>query len=84
LFFKTELAEVNDIDDPNAYSIEQAKQKSEYDKMMANAESKKQDMRLKVHQLRKSFKDLLGKNDQLVPRLKLNKEVKKNRFVDKS
>ncbi len=72
---KADNVEVTDIDDPNAYSIEQAKQKAEYDKMMANAESKKQDMRQKISQLRKSFKELLNKNDQLVPRLKLNKEV---------
>ena len=42
---------------------------------MANAEAKKQDMRHKILQLRKSFKELINKNEQLVPRLKLNKEV---------
>lgn len=62
-----------DIDDPQAYSIEQAKLKSEHDKMVAIAESKKQDMRQKINQLRKTFKDLTVKNDQLVPRLKLSK-----------
>ena len=44
--------------------------------MIANAESKKQDMRQKIHHLRKSFKDLFNKNEQLVPRMKLNKEVR--------
>lgn len=44
--------------------------------MVAIAESKKQEMRLKINQLRKMFKDLATKNDQLVPRLKLNKDVR--------
>lgn len=73
MLIKVPSAEVSDIDDPQAYSIEQAKQKSENDKMIAVAESKKQDMRQKINQLRKNFKDLLVKNDQLVPRLKLGK-----------
>lgn len=59
-----------------AYSIEEAKQKSESDKILAIAEKKKTHMRQKVTDLRKSFKSLIGKNDSLVPRLKLNKEVK--------
>lgn len=75
LFFQTDLTETQDTDDPNAYSIEQAKQKAEYDKMMATAEGKKQDMREKIYQLRKSFKELVSKNDQLVPRLRLEKHV---------
>ena len=67
--------EVNDIDDSSAYSIEQAKLKSETDKMLAIAESKKQEMRGKITQLRKSFKDLLLKNDLVLPRLRLKKKV---------
>lgn len=64
-----------DIDDPNAYSIEQAKQKSENDKMVSIAENKKQEMRQKINDLRKMFKELMTKNDQLVPRLRLDKNV---------
>lgn len=72
---KIQVNEANDIDDSQAYSIEQAKQKSEKDKMIATAESKKQEMRLKINQLRKTFKDLTVKNDQLVPRLRLDRNV---------
>jgi hypothetical protein len=43
--------------------------------MIATAESKKQEMRLKINQLRKTFKDLTVKNDQLVPRLRLDRNV---------
>jgi len=53
------------------YSIEEAKQKSENDKVVAIAEAKKAQMRIKINDLRKSFKDLTVKNDNLVSRLKL-------------
>ena len=72
----TPVAETVDIDDPNAYSIEEAKLKSETDKMIAVAEAKKLEMRQKIQQLRKTFKDLIVKNDQLVPRLKIDKNVR--------
>lgn len=58
-----------------AFSIEQAKLKSENDKTLANAEAKKQEMRDRINELRRAFKDLLVKNDQLVPRLRLGKNV---------
>ena len=54
---KNQVKEAVDIDDPTAYSIEQAKQKSEYDKMIAIVESKKADMRHKINGLRELFKD---------------------------
>ena len=66
------------MDDANSYSLEQAKQKSENDKMIAIAESKKQEMRQKITELRKKFKELLVKNEQLVPRIKLGKDVINN------
>lgn len=66
---------VADIDDTTAYSLEQAKQKSENDKMIAIAEAKKQDMRQKISELRKMFKDLTVRNEQLVPRCRLSKNV---------
>jgi len=43
--------------------------------MIAVAEAKKQEMRQKISELRKMFRELLVKNDQLVPRLKLSKNV---------
>ncbi len=43
--------------------------------MVAIAEAKKQEMRQKVNELRKNFKELLNKNEQLVPRIKLEKNV---------
>ena len=58
-----------------AYSIEQAKLKSESDKTIANAEAKKQDLRDKIGDLRRAVKELVDKNDQLVPRLRLEKNV---------
>ena len=70
------MKEIADIDDQAAYSIEEAKQKSENDKVIAIAETKKQEMRNKIGDLRKSFRDFAIKNDQLVPRLKLGKDVK--------
>jgi hypothetical protein len=42
--------------------------------MMAEAEAKKKDMRQKIYQLRKTFKDLLTRNDQLMPRVRLGKQ----------
>lgn len=47
--------------------------------MVSISESKKQEMRTKITNLRKLFKDLTVKNEQLVPRLKLNKNVKKRK-----
>jgi hypothetical protein len=69
------MSQVQDIDDSAAYSIEQSKLKAEQDKMIAVAETKKQEMRQKITELRKMFRELLVKNDQLVPRLKLSKNV---------
>jgi hypothetical protein len=46
--------------------------------MIAIAESKKLEMRQKINELRKMFKDLTVKNDQLVPRLRLSKSVNIN------
>ena len=65
------VTEVADIDDPMYYSIEEAKQKSEHDKVLAIAETKKNQMRQKINELRKLFKEMINKNENLVPRLKL-------------
>lgn len=58
-----------------AYSIQEAKLKSESDKTLAKAEAQKQEMRDRINELRRAFKELLDKNDQLVPRLRLGKDV---------
>ena len=42
----------NDIADPSAMTIEEAKQRLEYEKMLAAAEAKKQEMRREVDALR--------------------------------
>ncbi|KAK3588814.1 hypothetical protein CHS0354_028462 [Potamilus streckersoni] len=64
----------DDIDDPNAYSIEDAKQKAEYDKMMKDAEEKKREVRRQVAKLRRQFKTLLEQNDGLPKHLQLHKD----------
>ena len=66
---------VEDIDDPQAYSIEDAKLKAEHDKMVREAEAKKALERKKIHQLRKTFLDLRHKNNDLPDSVKLLKEV---------
>ncbi len=67
------VTEIPDIDDPTAYSIEEAKQKSENDKVLAVAETKMAQMRQKITELRKMFKTLTIKNENLIPRLRVDK-----------
>ncbi|KAK7105366.1 cilia- and flagella-associated protein 44-like [Littorina saxatilis] len=56
---------VDDIDDPSAYSIEDAKQKAEHDKLMKEAEEKKRDIRRQIAKLRRQFKSILEQNETL-------------------
>jgi len=65
----------DDIEDPNAYSIEEAKQKAEHDKMMKEAEEKKREVRRHIQKMRKMFKQLLEQNDALPNHLMLHKDV---------
>ncbi|GFO10997.1 cilia- and flagella-associated protein 44-like [Plakobranchus ocellatus] len=65
---------VDDIDDPNAYSIEDAKQKTEYDKRMKEAEQKKRDVRKKINQMRRQFKAILEQNDNMPKHLQLSRQ----------
>ncbi|KAL3318701.1 Cilia- and flagella-associated protein 44 [Cichlidogyrus casuarinus] len=60
-----------DIEDPKAYSIEEHKQKSEHDKLVAAAELDKQIRRKKLNELRLIFKELKDKNESLPERLQL-------------
>ncbi|XP_046572732.1 cilia- and flagella-associated protein 44-like isoform X2 [Haliotis rubra] len=64
---------IDDIDDPNAYSIEDAKQKSEYDKMMKEAEEKKREVRRNIAKLRRQFRGVLEKNESLPRHIQLLK-----------
>ncbi|XP_060071995.1 cilia- and flagella-associated protein 44-like [Ylistrum balloti] len=65
---------IDDIDDPNAYSIEDAKQKAEHDKMMKQAEEKKRDVKQRIAHLRRQFKTLLEQNENLPQHLQLRKD----------
>ncbi|XP_048773099.2 cilia- and flagella-associated protein 44-like isoform X2 [Ostrea edulis] len=65
---------VDDIDDPNAYSIEDAKQKAEHDKMMKLADEKKKEVRRQIAKLRRQFKNILDQNEGLPVHLQLKKE----------
>ncbi|KAG5450601.1 Cilia- and flagella-associated protein 44 [Clonorchis sinensis] len=65
---------MDDIVDPKAYSIEQAKQKEEYDRLMSLAEQKKAETRRKVTELRLRFKQLKEQNEKLPERIRLGKE----------
>nr|CAB3230210.1 WD repeat-containing protein 52-like [Phallusia mammillata] len=65
---------IDDIDDPHAYSIEDAKLKAEHDKMMRDAEAKKLTERKRINKLRKSFLELLHKNSELPSHAQLKRE----------
>ncbi|KAF6778001.1 hypothetical protein AHF37_02391, partial [Paragonimus kellicotti] len=64
----------DDIVDPKARSIEQAKQKAEYDRLMNLVEQKKAETRKKVTELRLRFKQLKEQNEKLPERIRLGKE----------
>ncbi|KAJ7369631.1 hypothetical protein OS493_037494 [Desmophyllum pertusum] len=59
------VKKIDDIDDPHHYSIELEKQKAEHDRMVKLAEEKKQNMRRKIGNLRRAFKELMTKNQKL-------------------
>ncbi|XP_062616211.1 cilia- and flagella-associated protein 44-like [Saccostrea cucullata] len=69
-----EQISVDDIEDPNAYSIEDAKQKAEHDKMMKIADEKKKEVRRQIAKLRRQFKSILEQNEGLPVHLQLKKE----------
>ncbi|KAK3541496.1 hypothetical protein QTP86_027240, partial [Hemibagrus guttatus] len=62
-----------DIDDPAAYSIETAKQKLESDRMLREAELRKQERRKRLTELRSCFKDLLQRNQSLPEHIHLQR-----------
>lgn len=65
------VKKVDDIDDPSHYSIELEKQKAEHDRLVKLAEEKKQNIRRKVGNLRRAFKELMTRNQKLPPHVQL-------------
>ncbi|XP_009981330.1 PREDICTED: WD repeat-containing protein 52, partial [Tauraco erythrolophus] len=63
-----------DIEDPNAYNIEEVKQKKEYERKMKEAEEKKKKKREELIALRHEFVSLLQKNQELPKHMQLHRE----------
>ncbi|NXW40347.1 CFA44 protein, partial [Nyctiprogne leucopyga] len=63
-----------DIEDPNAYNIEQVKQMREYERIMKEAEEKKKKKREELIALRREFLFLLQKNQELPKHMQLHRE----------
>ncbi|NXW13198.1 CFA44 protein, partial [Circaetus pectoralis] len=63
-----------DIEDPNAYNIEEVKQKKEYERIMKEAEEKKNKKREQLIALRHEFLFLLQKNQELPKHMQLHRE----------
>ncbi|NXC47886.1 CFA44 protein, partial [Penelope pileata] len=63
-----------DIEDPNAYNIEEIKQKKEHERIMKEAEDKKNKKREELRALREEFVFLLQKNQELPKHMQLQKE----------
>ncbi|XP_063718325.1 cilia- and flagella-associated protein 44-like isoform X2 [Symsagittifera roscoffensis] len=64
---------LEDIKDPKAYSIEDAKQKAEQDRLLKLAEEKKTGLKKKIQEMRRQFKKLLLKNGEIAPHLQLHR-----------
>ncbi|NXO21463.1 CFA44 protein, partial [Cisticola juncidis] len=65
---------VEDIKDPDAYTIEEYKQKKEYERKMKEAEEKKSKKREQLSALRQDFVFLLQKNQELPRHMQLHRE----------
>ncbi|NXK68126.1 CFA44 protein, partial [Sylvietta virens] len=63
-----------DIRDPDAYTIEEDKQKKEYERKMKEAEEKKNKKRQELSALRQDFVFLLQKNQDLPKHMQLHRE----------
>ncbi|NXN90299.1 CFA44 protein, partial [Bombycilla garrulus] len=63
-----------DIKDPNAYTIEEYKQKKEHERKMKEAEEKKKKKREELSALRQDFVFLLQKNQELPKHMQLHRE----------
>ncbi|XP_036602238.1 cilia- and flagella-associated protein 44 [Trichosurus vulpecula] len=64
---------IEDIEDPNAFSIEGARQKREYDQIMKEVEEIKAQKREKLKHLRDEFEKLLVKNSELPGHMQLHR-----------
>ncbi|XP_055965110.1 cilia- and flagella-associated protein 44 [Sorex fumeus] len=64
---------VEDIDDPKAYSIENARRKREHDKIMKEVEEVKAKKREKLKNLRAEFQKLLQINEELPKHMKFKR-----------
>ncbi|XP_018428354.1 PREDICTED: cilia- and flagella-associated protein 44 [Nanorana parkeri] len=62
-----------DIEDPNAYSIENATQKLQHDLLMKQAEEKKARKLQELDQMKKEFQELLRKNAELPTHMQLGR-----------
>jgi len=58
-----------------AVSIEEAKQKAEYDMMLSLAEQKKASVREAIQMMREEFQRLVARNNALPPHLALSRKV---------
>ncbi|NXI63059.1 CFA44 protein, partial [Anseranas semipalmata] len=63
-----------DIDDPNACNIEEVKQKKEYERIMKEAEDKKNKKREELIAMRQEFLFLLQKNQELPKHMQLHRD----------
>ncbi|KAM5281126.1 cilia- and flagella-associated protein 44 [Ctenodactylus gundi] len=62
-----------DIEDPKAYSIENARRKREHDRLMKEIEEKKAGKREKIKALRREFRKLLEMNKELPKHMQLKR-----------
>ncbi|NXF02354.1 CFA44 protein, partial [Smithornis capensis] len=63
-----------DIEDPNAYNIEEVKQRKEFERIMKEAEEKKNKKREELISLRHDFVFLLQKNQELPKHMQLHRK----------
>jgi hypothetical protein len=63
-----------DVKDPNQYSIQQDKLKSEEDRRRALAEKKKDGVRDQITELRKEFEKIRVKNDESAQHLRISED----------
>eukprot|EP00117_Sycon_ciliatum_P043144 scpid6537/ scgid31278/ WD repeat-containing protein 52 len=68
-----DISSVRDIEDPTAYSIEEAKQKAEHDRRVRLAEKKKLETRRGVELLRREFRQLYSRNEALPSHMAISK-----------
>jgi cilia- and flagella-associated protein 44 len=66
--------EPDDIIDPNAYSVEEDKQKSEEDDRMATAEGRKELTREFISELRREYNEIVAHNNSLPPNHRLSQD----------